>query len=108
MEDRVNLTSGCRDCDVIPKVQHAGRIINDPDANITYQYMHNGIKILYGTYHSPWMNEIIQNLNGHHEPQGELVFYYLLNILNNDASMIELGCYWSYYSIWFNRYIKNP
>ena len=70
--------------------------------------MHNGIKILYGTYHSPWMNEIIQNLNGHHEPQEELAFYYLLNILNNHATMIELVCFWAYYSIWFNHRIKNP
>ena len=108
MDDRVEVTSSCRDCDVIPKVQHAGKIINDPDANISYQYMHNGIKILYGSYHSPWMNEIIKNLKGHHEPQEELAFYYLLNILNDDSAMIELGCYWAYYSIWFNRRIKNP
>lgn len=103
---RIKLTSSCRDCDSIPKHQDAGKIIIDN--GIKYQYMFNGIKILYDTYHSPWMNDIIINLNGHHEPQEEKCFYFILKTLGNHAAMIELGSNWSFYSIWFNKYINNP
>jgi hypothetical protein len=73
-----------------------------------YQYMFNGVKVLFGTYHSPWMNEIIANLRGHHEPQEELAFHVLLSTLPETARMVELGANWAYYSIWFNKVIKNP
>ena len=104
---RILITSSCRDCDDIPKVLDAGKILCDSQGN-RYQCMHNGVKILYGTYHSPWMNTIIENLSGHHEPQEELVFHHIINTLNDQASMLELGCNWAYYSIWFNHKIKDP
>ena len=104
--NRVQLTSSCRDCDKIDKHPKAGTIETDDSGN-KYQYMHNGVKILWGTYHSPWMNEIIKNLDGHHEPQEELCFHYVLKTLGETANMIELGCHWSYYTIWFNKEVKN-
>jgi FkbM family methyltransferase len=107
LQVRVKLTSSCRDCDVLDRHEKAGQIEIDTDGN-KYQYMFNGVKIMYGTYHSPWMNEIITNLNGHHEPQEELCFHYLLETLSSDANMIELGANWAYYSIWFNKLIKTP
>lgn len=107
LEERVKLTSSCRDCDVLDRVDNAGAIEADSDGN-KYQVMYNGVKILYNTYHSPWMNDIISNLNGHHEPQEELVFHHLLETLGDNANMIELGANWTYYSIWFNKVIKNP
>lgn len=107
LSSRVKLTSSCRDCDVLDRHERAGIIETDTNEN-KYQYMFNGVKIHYGTYHSPWMNDIIKNLNGHHEPQEELCFNYVLNTLGEDANMIELGANWAYYSIWFNKTIKNP
>jgi hypothetical protein len=85
----------------------AGSIEVDEVGN-RYQYMFNGVKVLYGTYHSPWMNEIITNLKGHHEPQEEIAFHVLLSTLPDTARMVELGANWAYYSIWFNRVINNP
>lgn len=104
---RVALTCSCRDSDVIPKVDNAGAILNDPQHKNPVQVMHNGLKVLAGGYYGSWMSEIIKNLNGHHEPQEELIFHKILERLNNQpGSMIELGSFWSYYSLWFLK--QNP
>jgi FkbM family methyltransferase len=105
LSDRVKLASSCRDCDTIPKVEKAGKIFIENDIKV--QYMFNGIKIYYDSYHSPWMNEIICNLNGHHEPQEELCFYHLLHLLDDDSNMLELGCAWAYYSMFFKNKCNN-
>lgn len=106
-EGRVRVTTSCRDCDSIPKHKKAG-VIEISDTGEKYQYMFNGIRILYDSYHPGWMNEIIKNLHGHHEPQEELCFYYVLQTLPQKATMVELGSSWSYYSIWFNKHIADP
>jgi len=101
IQKRVNLTSSCKDCDNIPKCKNAGKICMENEKKV--QYMFNGIKIYYDCYHSPWMNKIISNLKGHHEPQEELCFYHLLKLLDSDANMLELGCAWAYYSMFFKK-----
>lgn len=105
MQSRISLTSSCKDCDSIPKVTNAGKILIENGQKI--QYMFNGIKIHYDSYHSPWMNTIITNLKGHHEPQEELCFYNILNILESNANMLELGCAWAYYSMFFKNKCQN-
>jgi FkbM family methyltransferase len=107
LENRIRLTSSCKDCEHLERHPKAGKLETDEQGRL-YQYMFNGIKILYGTYHSPWMNEIVENLNGHHEPQEELSFHFVLKTLGDSANMIELGANWAYYSIWFNKLVKNP
>ena len=103
---RVNITSSCRDCDVIEKHPLAGEFAEENGYKI--QYMFNGVKMYYGTYYSDWMNQIIYNLKGHHEPQEELCFHTLLKTLGEEANMMELGCWWCWYSIWFNKTITKP
>ena len=107
IENRVKITTSCNDCENLERHPKSGQIETDESGN-KYQYMFNGVKILYGTYHSPWMNDIIKTLKGHHEPQEELCFHYVLKTLGETANMIELGANWSYYSIWFNKVIKTP
>lgn len=102
---RINMTVSCRDSDYIPKVKNAG--LYKTIDNKEYQVMHNGILVESGGYFGDWMSKIITNLKGHHEPQEEKIFHEILSYLPNNATMIELGSYWSYYSIWFNRNIKN-
>jgi FkbM family methyltransferase len=63
--------------------------------------MHNGLQVLAGGYCGDWMAEIIRRLRGHHEPQEEAAFHALAQVLPADASMLELGGWWSYYSLWF-------
>ena len=105
MEKRIQITCSCNDCEKLPKIKDAGKIIMENDKKV--QYMFNGIKIYYDSYHSPWMNIIIEKLKGHHEPQEELCFYYLLKTLKSDANMLELGCAWAYYSMFFKNKIKD-
>ncbi len=94
---RIELTTSCRDCDVLPKVADAGRT----DVRSRVQIMHNGIRVVAGGYYGTWMAEIIERLNGHHEPQEELIFHSILAQLPPKATMLELGGFWSYYSLWF-------
>jgi len=102
---RARMTISCRDCESIPKVHNAGEII-ERDGN-RVQVMHNGNVVLADCYYGGWMTSIISSLHGHHEPQEEKVFHAVLDTLKPGASMIELGCFWAYYSLWFNTAIPN-
>jgi FkbM family methyltransferase len=99
--ERIKTTISCKDCEYIPKVENAGKIIDN------YQIMHNGVKVLHGGYHGDWMAEIIEILKGHHEPQEEKAFYEIIKNIDDGGTMIELGSNWAYYSTWFNNSIKN-
>ncbi|MCW0217358.1 MAG: FkbM family methyltransferase, partial [Prosthecobacter sp.] len=87
------------DCDHIPKVLGAGEVIEAENERV--QIMHNGVRVLSDGYYGPWMTDIIKRLKGHHEPQEELVYHELMKLLSPTAKMIEIGGFWSYYSLWF-------
>lgn len=102
---RVLLTTSCTDSDPIPKVDRAGDVVQRDGQAV--QIMHNGLLVEEGCYYGPWMTEVIRSLQGHHEPQEELVFAHLLDRLatsddaTNGPTVIEFGSFWSYYSMWF-------
>jgi hypothetical protein len=99
---RILTTASGRDCDYIPKVENAGEVIDN------YQLMFNGIKVLKDCYYGAWATDLIQMCRGHHEPQEEKAFYEVLKYINNDSPvMVEVGSYWAYYSMWFNRSLSN-
>ena len=102
---RVAMTLSCRDCDSIPKVPGAGAVIEENSSR--YQLMHNGIRVLEDCYYGRWMTELIRLLHGHHEPQEERVFYELLKHIGPGATMVELGSFWSYYSLWFQLVVPG-
>jgi FkbM family methyltransferase len=99
-EERTRLTALCRDADLLPRVTNAGAIEQQADGTIV-QIMHNGLKVLAGGYYGKWMQDLISRCKGIHEPQEEVVFAQIMTHLQNDATMIELGGFWNYYSIWF-------
>lgn len=101
--ERSLLTISCRDCDYIPKVSNAGQVFIENGKRL--QLMHNGIKIPADCYYGSWMTEIIKYLQGHHEPQEEKAFNEILKEIPAGATMIELGSYWAYYSMWFAKTI---
>lgn len=103
LRERVLTTICCRDCDYLPKVEHAGKVITEQDQD--YQLMHNGIKIIKDCYYGTWMTTLIQLLHGHHEPQEEKIFHEILKYIPMNTTMIELGSYWGYYSMWFQQKI---
>lgn len=106
-QQRADVTISCKDTGYIPKVKDAGEIKKIDGHKI--QIMHNGLRVVLGGYHGDWMARIIKTLNGHHEPQEEMVFYEVIKrIKNKKASMIELGSFWAYYSLWFNKSIQSP
>lgn len=104
-EDRKQMTISCHDTDYIPKVPGAGKI--NKQGNKRLQTLHNGLVVEADGYVGVWMTEIITALDGHHEPQEEKAFYEVLKRLDKGANMIELGSYWSYYSLWFKKSIKD-
>lgn len=100
---RVRMTVSCRDSDAIPKVPGGGDVLTV--GGVSVQRMHNGVLIEEGCYYGPWMTEVIRALRGHHEPQEEAVFHAVMERLAEsepDATMIELGSFWAYYSMWFH------
>lgn len=99
---RVELTVSCHDADALPKVAGAGRVFDSPHGPV--QRMHNGVDVPHLGYFDEWMAEIIERLEGHHEPQEELAFARVLERIDRHRPvMVELGCFWAYYSTWFLR-----
>jgi FkbM family methyltransferase len=96
---RTLMTLRCRDCESIVKIANAGRIVKERGRLI--QLMHNGIRVVAGGYHGDWMAHIIRGLNGHHEPQEELVFHSLLKFVRHNSLIVELGSFWAYYTLWY-------
>jgi len=96
---RVALTLVCQDCAALPKVPDAGRIFRRDGECL--QIMHDGTVVPADGYCGPWMTRLIAGLQGHHEPQEELVFHALLSHVRPDTLMVELGCWWAYYSAWY-------
>jgi len=100
VEERVAMAARCRDCDSVPKVADAGMLFDTSDGK-QIQIMHNGLKMLAGGYYGQWMTDLIRLCRGHHEGQEERIFHEVVKRLPADAKMIELGGFWSYYSLWF-------
>ena len=101
--ERVRITVSCKDCESLPKVEGAGDVFQSDSG--CYQLMHNGVMVVLHGYHDEWMAEVIKRLHGHHEPQEERAFYEVLNRVPAEATMLELGGFWSYYSLWFHHQI---
>ena len=76
---RADMTVSCRDCDLIPKVPDAGKVISFEGKPV--QIMHNGVRVVAGGYYGDWMTSIIERLQGHHEPQEEAVFHEISSML---------------------------
>lgn len=87
----------------IPRVKDAGKII---DGSLI---MHNGLKVRMGefAYYSDFTHIVLTRNKGVHEPQEERVFGEVLRYMPENATMIELGSYWAFYSMWFKKEIRN-
>lgn len=102
---RIAITTACRDCDPLPRVADAGAV--RVEGGFAVQVMHNGLRVLYGRYYGNWVNQIIADLRGVHEPQEEWVFHQVLQHIPAGGVMLEAGCYWGYYSMWFARSVAG-
>ena len=103
---RISLAARCRDADDLPRVPLAGCVTEEEDGT-RVQIMHNGLKVLAGGYDGTWMEELIRRCKGHHEPQEEVLFHEILRHIGHKATMIELGGWWSFYSLWFQAHFPE-
>ena len=83
----------------IPRCESAGTL---QDGHII---MHNGIKVITDYYGD--FSKILLSNKGVHEPQEERMFMEVLKFIQPGATMIELGAYWAFYSMWFQQQIPN-
>lgn len=80
----------------IPRVVDAGLV---RDGFVT---MHNGLLVAVGEYaYYGDFAQILELNRGVHEPQEERVFQEVLNHIAAGGTMVELGSYWAFYSMWF-------
>ncbi|HEV3326459.1 MAG TPA: FkbM family methyltransferase [Puia sp.] len=85
----------------IPRVANAGVIKGGK------QIMHNGLKIHLASYYGPELARMLLLSKGVHEPQEERVFGEAIKTLPPGATMIEMGAFWSFYSMWFNQHVRE-
>jgi FkbM family methyltransferase len=102
IEARIAMTVSCRDADPIPKIEQAGEIGAMPDGT-PVQLMHNGVIVQKDGYYGAWNTRLIQLCRGHHEPQEERMFHEVVSCMQAGGTMVEIGGFWAYYSIWFLR-----
>lgn len=101
----MELTTSCRDADGLPRVAGAGGFSRHGGHDV--QLMHNGVLVKRGGYYGDWTAEIIERLEGVHEPQEEKAVAAVLERLaqqprsSDPPVCVELGSYWAYYSLWF-------
>jgi hypothetical protein len=68
--------------------------------------LHNGIKVVKNGYYGSFSKILVLN-KGCHEPAEERMFELILQDIPENGTMIELGSYWAFYTIWFHKVIKQ-
>lgn len=105
LDRRIALTVAVNSTDQLDKVDDAGTYAEIDGTPV--QVMHNGVVVVRDGYLGPWQSTVIERLRGHHEPQEELVFDAIVQRLGKKKrggrAMLELGCWWSFYSLWFKQ-----
>jgi len=101
LQQRLNDILSSEDNIFIPRVANAGELIKGK------QIMHNGLKIYVGSYYGPEYTVVLSKNKGVHEPQEERVFNEVLNSMPIGATMLEMGAFWSFYSMWFNSKVEG-
>ena len=99
--NRIEDTVSCNDNMYIDRIEDAGKIIKN------FQFLHNGIKIKIGSYYGYGYSHLLKINKGVHEPQEERVFQEVLKYIPSGGVMLELGSFWSFYSIWFQKQVLN-
>jgi hypothetical protein len=99
--NRIELVLECPDLKSIPLVNDAGKIKNG------YLIMHNGVKIEPLSYYGYPMLKLFKKTKGIHEPQEERIFAEVLKVIPKGSIMVELGSYWGFYSMWFNKKVTD-
>jgi len=97
----VNPFDDCPDWHDLEKGADAGKVRKD------LLVMHNGVRVLPTAYQGYAHGKLMQRALGIHEPQEERLFRDVIRTLSPNSSMVELGSYWAYYSLWFQNVVAN-
>ena len=100
-EQRIKEVLSSSDNQYIPRHKDAGKLIN---GNLV---MHNGLIIDPVSYYGYSVLEMLLQNKGVHEPQEERIFAEVLKQMPAGATMLELGAYWGFYSLWFQKEVKS-
>ncbi len=99
--NRISTVKASSDNQKINHVADAGKVFDN------YQLVHNGMKITLGSYYDYGNTHLLIENKGVHEPQEEFAFEEILKIIPAGGSMMELGSYWAFYSMWFANQVKD-
>jgi predicted O-methyltransferase YrrM len=91
----------CPDNDHIPRCADAGKLTG------SCIVMHNGLMVRALGYYGPGMLNLLVRNRGVHEPQEERAFGEVLPFMPRGATMVELGAYWGFYSLWFASHVPG-
>ena len=91
----------CPDNAYIPRVNDAGTVDSGK------LVMHNGLRIYLGSYYGPEISQMLVDNKGVHEPQEERVFQEVLPTIPEGGVMIEMGAFWAFYSMWFQKSVTR-
>lgn len=91
----------CPDLDRLPRHPAAGNIMGND------QILHNGVRVALGSYYTVHAQRLLKTSRGVHEPQEEWVFAEMLKLMPPGATMLELGAYWAFYSLWFHQQVPQ-
>jgi hypothetical protein len=69
--------------------------------------MHNGLLIYRGSYCGETLSVLLELNAGLHEPQEERVFQEVLKFVRPGGTILELGAYWGFYSMWFSQRVGD-
>ncbi len=94
-QQRINIVQASADNARISRVPDAGKVFPE------YQLLANGLKITLGSYYDYGNTHLLIANRGVHEPQEEYAFEEVLKAMPPGATMMELGSYWAFYSMWF-------
>ncbi|WP_395739481.1 FkbM family methyltransferase [Prosthecobacter sp.] len=98
---RAILVQSCPDNGRLSRVADAGSVGDG------LQVMHNGIRVLADSYYGRDGTSLITANRGCHEPQEEVVFDAIVKAIPSGGTMMELGAYWGFYSLWFAKEVSD-
>jgi len=82
----------------ITRVPQAGEIVDG------HLVTHNGLLVKPA---DPGYVQLLQGNRGCHEPQEEFVFQEVLKHIPRGGTILELGAYWAFYSMWFAKEVQD-
>ncbi len=102
-QPRIQNVMSSDDNKYIPRHDNAGQIIDQS------LIMHNGLRVEPLSYYNYGMLKMLKDNKGVHEPQEEKIFQEVLQSIGlaKPKAMLELGAYWSFYSMWFLKHFPE-